>query len=503
MSRRVFFLWIGFLLSATVAAQEPATSEAPRQVLTLQRCRQLAMDNNKQLAAHQLGTEVAAATRKAAATKYLPHVSAMAGAEFFSREISILNNRQKNFLNYLGTNSVNKLEGHVSDVVADLVEQGILTAEEAQQLSEIANQMGAPIAEKGDEFGSSVRKAFRTNTHSLYTAGITVTQPIYMGGAISAANEMARISEQMAQNTVDNTTQNTLFAVDNAYWLAVSLKNKERLAHQYLGLVSKFNEDVHKYIREGVATRADGLKVDVAVNNAELQAVKVEDGVALSKMYLCQLCGLPIDGNILLADEERESVVVHYDAPSSDSLYEARPEVRLLQNAIDMSHQATKLTQSFYKPHIAIAGGLLVSNPNTYNGFERKFKDLWNIGILVQMPIWSWHEGRYKIQANRAATRMAELELADVREKISLQVEQSRFKVTEANKRLELARKNMTSAEENLRCANVGYREGVMTITEVMEAQTMWQQAKTQIIDAEVEVNISQVALQKALGRLE
>ena len=278
-----------------------------------------------------------------------------------------------------------------------------------------------------------------------------------------------------------------------------------RYANDFLALVKKLDDDVHKLIREGIATRADGLKVDVAVNNAEMAVTQVEDGVALSKMYLCQLCGLPLDGDILLADEDKEDI----SEASSATLYSAdstsidlRPEIKLLKNAINMSRLSTRLIQAEYMPHVALTGGVLVSNPNVYNGFERRFKDLWNIGIVVQMPLWSWHEGRYKINASRTATRIAELELQDAREKISLQVEQSRFKVKEARKRLTMSQQNMSSAEENLRCANVGFREGVMTITDVMEAQTAWQKAQSQKLDAEIEVILSDIGLRKALGRM-
>ena len=121
----------------------------------------------------------------------------------------------------------------------------------------------------------------------------------------------------------------------------------------------------------------------------------------------------------------------------------------------------------------------------------------------MQIPVWNWFEGTYKVRASKASTHIAQLELADAREKIQLQVSQSQFKVKEAQKKLAMAQKNLISAEENLRCANVGFQEGVMEVTDVMAAQTAWQQAQSQKIDAEVDVRLSQVNLQKALGVLE
>lgn len=332
-------------------------------------------------------------------------------------------------------------------------------------------------------------------------------QPIYMGGAITALNNIALINEQLAANDADAKMQATLYSIDQAYWLVVSLKQKKALAESYLGLVKKLDDDVNKMIKQGVATRAAGLKVDVKVNEAEMQLTQVEDGLTLAKMLLCQLCGLPMDRDITLADENRKQLNVNLNELSTTVADKAsantnRPELRLLQNAINISEQATKLVRATYLPHILLTGGYIVSNPNLFNSFERKLAGTWNVGIIVQVPVWNWFEGAYKVRASKAATSMAQMELYDAQEKINLQITQSEFKVKEAHKRLLMARKNIKSAEENLRCANVGFKEGVMETTEVMAAQTAWQQAKSQQIDAEVEVKMAQVNLQKSLGVL-
>lgn len=330
-------------------------------------------------------------------------------------------------------------------------------------------------------------------------------QPIFMGGAITAMNRMADIGMQLASNDLDFKTQSTLYNIDQAYWMVVSLREKQNLAVSYRDLVKKLNDDVHKMIREGVATRADGLKVDVKVNEADMQITQVEDGLALAKMLLCQLCGLPMDSNITLADENNRQLIADAAVPeyASDSISTARPEVRMLQNAVDMSQEATKLVRAQYLPHVALTGGYMISNPNVFDGFSRHFAGVWNVGVLVQVPVWNWFEGRYKVRASKAATNIALSELQDAQEKIELQVSQSRFKVKEAQKKYAMASQNLLSAEENLRCANVGFKEGVMEITDVMAAQTAWQMALSQRIDAEIDVKLTQVNLQKALGILQ
>ncbi len=482
-------------------------------ILTLDSCRAMALHNNKQINVARLGKDVAINVRKATRTKYLPKVDAVAGYEYFSREISILNNNQKATLSNIGTAGLEQVGSKLGSVVGDqltgLVQQGALSQQQAQQIGALMQQASSgPIAQylgtMGNSLGQQIVDAFRTDTHNMFGGAVMLRQPIFMGGAIQAANRMADIFENMADDDIDRKTQATLYNIDQTYWTVVSLKEKQKLANSYRDLVQKLDDDVQKMIREGVATRADGLKVDVKVNEADMQIAQVEDGLALAKMLLCQLCGLPMDQDIILADEGREqlNIVNATDTYAPDSTLSSRPELRMLQNTVDLSRENTKLVRAEYLPHVALTGGYMISNPNVFNGFQKKFSGVWNIGVMVQVPVWSWFEGTYKVRAAKAATTMAEMQLSDTREKINLQVTQSRYKVREARKRLDMAIKNIKSAEENLRCAQVGFREGVFQTTDVMAAQTAWQQAQSQKIDAEVDVRLSQVNLEKALGIL-
>jgi outer membrane protein TolC len=482
------------------------SAEAQR-TLSLDSCRALALHNNKQINISKLKQDMAMNIRKAAKTKYLPKVDAAGGYEYFSESISLLSKDEKNQLNNLGTNTATLAGGSLSSMVTGLVQQGVIPASVAQQISGVMGQLGTPMATAGNQIGNSIVKSLETDTHNIWGGAIMVRQPIYMGGAITAINNIAKINESLAENDADYKTQSTLYNIDQAYWLVVSLKQKQLLANSYLNLVKKLNSDVQKMIKEGVATNADGLRVNVKVNEAEMQVTQVEDGLTLSKMLLCQLCGIPMSDNITLADENSDSLNIDMsqqtdNVADKDAASNNRPELRMLQNSIEISEQATKLVRAAYLPHVLLTGGYLVSNPNVYNSFERKFAGTWNVGVIVQVPVWNWFESSYKIRASKAATCMAQMELCDTKEKIDLQITQSQFKVKEAHKKLNMARKNIKSAEENLRCANLGFREGIMETTDVMTAQTAWQQAQSQKIDAEVEVKLSLVNLQKALGVL-
>ena len=422
----------------------PVRQAFAQRVLSLDSCRSMALRNNKQLNIAKFKQDVARDAHKAVKTKYLPHVSVVGGYQFTNRGVE----------------------------------------------------------QVGNSIGNAINDAFRTDTRNIFAASVMFTQPIFMGGGIVAADKIAGISEQLAANNVVNQRQNTVYDVDNAYWTVVSLKHKWKLANSYLELVKKLSSDVSKMIAEGVATRADGLKVDVKVNEAEMQFTQVDNGLSLAKMLLCQLCGLPADSGIVLEDEDKEDISSYVQVQPVDveSVFEKRAELKMLENTVEASRQATRLVRAAYLPQIALTGGYLVTNPSLFNGFERKFSGVWNIGVMVRMPIWNWFESTYKIRASKTATTIAELELDDAREKVELQVSQSSFKVAEAEKKLAMAKKSSELADENLRCANLGFKEGVMDVTDVMAAQTAWLQARSQKIDADIDVKLTQTNLKKVLG---
>jgi outer membrane protein TolC len=273
-----------------------------------------------------------------------------------------------------------------------------------------------------------------------------------------------------------------------------------------VALVKKLKSDVQKMVDKGVATKGDGLNVSVRVNEAEMALTQVQDGLVLSKMLLCQLCGLPVDTDITLVDENSESNLmspVSSVSSTSSMTGELRPELKVLQNTVDLSRQTTNVLKAGNLPQVLLTGGYAISNPNTFNGFEKKFGGVWNVGVMVRVPVWNWGDVKNKVRASKVATAMANLEMDEARELIELQVKQSNFKVTEAQKKLTMALSNVANADENLRMANLAFKEGTASLTTVMEAQTAWNQAQSQKIDAEIGVKLSEVELQKALGTLQ
>lgn len=471
-----------------------ALPSGAQRILSLDSCRQMALSNNKQLGISKLKQGVAANLRKSARTKYLPHVSAVGTYEFTSKPISLLSSEQQAEFSHLGT----AFAGSISQSLAPMMQQD-------PKMAAVMGQLGPTLETAMNGLGQKIVDAFDTDTRHVLAGSVMLTQPLFMGGSIVALNKMADISEKLAENSTEARRQATIYRIDQAYWQVVSLHHKKKLAESYRDLVKKLSGDVHKMIDEGVATKSDGLSVDVKVNEAEMTLTKVNDGLVLSRMLLNQLCGLPLNESVTLEDEQVENIAVVELTPELDveRAVDNRPELKMLQNTVDLTKQTTNVLRAGHMPQLLLTGGYAVSNPNVLDGFQRKFGGFWHVGVMMRVPIWNWGDVMYKVRASKGATSIAKLELEEARELIELQVNQNTFKVDEANKKLVMAQSNIQRAEENLRMANLGFSEGVITPATVMEAQTAWLQARSQKIDAEIDVKLSQVDLQKALGTLE
>ena len=497
--------FIGLILLAGAAMPVCA-----QRLLTLDSCRAMALHNNKQMGISKVKQEVATNIRKSARTKYLPHVSAIGTYQYTSRQVELLSDDQKSTLSNLGTTTVSNFQNGLSEATSSLPLENVAAILNGfgislDHLKMASGQTLEGIAAKLNGLGQGLVDALDTDTRNLFAGTVMLVQPVFMGGSIIALNKMADINEDLQRNSAEARRQATIYTTDKAYWQVVSLKHKQKLAESYLDLIKKLSADVHKMIDEGVATKSDGLSVDVKVNEAEMTLTRVEDGLVLSKMLLCQTIGLPINETIVLADEDTENIAVVELSPKLDveTAVENRPELKMLENGVQLSRQMTNVLKAGNLPMVALTGGYAVSNPNVLNGFQRKFGGFWNVGVIVRIPIWNWGDVMYKIRASKGATSIASLELAEAREMIELQVNQNTFRVNEANKKLTMAQSNIERAEENLRTADLGFKEGVITPTTVMEAQTAWLQAQSQKIDAEIDVKLSQVDLQKSLGLLE
>lgn len=486
--KRIFGLVLLVGLSVGAAAQN---------ILSLDSCRALALTNNKELRISAEKINAAYYEKKAAFTNYLPKIAAMGTYMRTQKEISLLSDEQKGAISNIGTTA----QGSIQETFQQLAASSPELAALLQPLAPLIPGIGSAL----NGVGQGLVDALHTDTRNMFAGAVTLTQPIFMGGKIVAYNKITKYAEQLAKSQHATGMQDIILSTDQAYWQVISLINKKKLAESYLKLVQQLDGDVDKMITEGVATKADGLSVKVKVNEAEMKLTQVEDGLSLSKMVLCQLCGIPLESDIRLADENVESLRVAEKAYTPDNVATAlanREELRSLDLATRIYAQKINVTRADFLPTVALTANYMVTNPSLVNGFEQKFRGMWAVGALVKIPIWNWGEGIYKVKAAKAEANIARYQLADVREKVELQVNQASFKVNEAGKKLAMATKNMEKAEENLRYAKLGFTEGVIPTSNVLEAQTAWLSAQSDKIDAQIDVKLTEVYLRKSMGTL-
>ena len=467
-----------------------------QRILSLDSCRNLAIQNNKELRIAQEKINAAHYNRKAAFTNYLPKFDIMATYMRTQKEISLLSDEQKNSISNIGTATGAQLQQQFQQIAA-------------------ANPMLIPLLEplQGmipgltaglNGVGQGLVDAFRTDTRNMFAGAATLTQPLFMGGKIIAYNKITKYAEQLAQMQHATGMEDLILNTDKAYWQVVSLVNKKKLAESYLELLETLDSDIDKMIAEGVATKADGLSVKVKRNEAEVTLMKVENGLSLSKMVLCQICGLPLDTEISLADEDMENLTLPnlYTESNVNTALANRHELKSLELASQIYRQKVNVVRSEFLPTLALTANYAVTNPSLVNGFENKFRGLWAAGVVLKIPVFHWGEGIYKVRAAKAEANIARYQLEDVKEKVELQVTQSSYKVNEATKQLHMAEQNMDKAEENLRFATLGFKEGVIPTSNVLEAQTAWLSAQSGKIDAQIDMKMSELYLLKSMGTL-
>lgn len=441
--------------------------QAQERVLSLNECRDLAVRNNKELSISKEKINLASQEKNAAFTKYFPQVSANGAYMWNQKDLNLLD--------------MGALSSSLSSSLGGLA-----------QLPALQNAF------------ATINDIQHLDIQNVWIGNVSLVQPVFMGGKIVNYNQIASYAKELAESMNDLQLQELIYKTDETYWQVISLVNKKKLADSYVSLLSKMNEDISAMIAEGIATEADGLSVKVKLNEAEMAQTKVNNGLALTRMLLAQICGLPLEEEIRLADENLNDFPVSDQTVAAD-LNEAfmnRGELRSLDLAKKIYSRKERIVLSDMLPNVAFAANYFVTNPNVFNGFKNDFAGMFNIGVIVKVPISAWWEGSYKRNVARAETRIKALEWEDAREKIELQVNQSVYKVNEARKKLESTYRNMDSAEENLRHANFGFEEGVIPALNLMEAQTAWVSARSSLIDAQIEVRLTEVYLMKSLGKL-
>ena len=448
---------------------------AQPQRLTLDECRDRAVTTSKDLDQARTRIDMAGYDRDIALANYLPNVSAIGAYMYNDRDIALLSDRQL-----------------ASSRIAGAALQDGLTN---LHLNSLAGVVGA-IAE-------DIERTLHPDLHNVWVGAVTVQQPVFMGGKIVYSNKMAALAEDLAKSQYDQQCAQVLLDVDQAYWQIVSIAGKKRLAEAYADLLHDLQADVAVSVAAGVMTESDALQIKVKVGEADMLLTKAANGLKLSKMLLCQRIGLPLDSEIVLADEDLDIVPQPErgaDKPMDD-IWADRPETRSLDLASQIYDAKAKVVRADLMPKVALTANWIVSNPNIYDGFQNSWNGgMLNAGVMVKVPIFHGQESMNRYRKAQAEATLYRDQLEDAKQKVELQVTRERKAWDEALEKLRMAEDNLASAEENLRTATVGFEAGVISTNTVLSAQTAWLSASSDCLDASTELQMTASKLRQAEG---
>ena len=479
------------------------TYAGAQQVLTLDECRQMAVENNNSLKTAQQKIKVAGYDRNIALANYFPKITATGTYMYTSRDWKLIDDDKAAEIQNAGTTLQNDVTNKMMQIMSDkdvmtkyMTDAAFKKLIDGLQTTDIATPINA--------IGQHITDALTLDMHNLCGAVVSVQQPVFMGGKIVASNQMAKYAEELAKSQYDAEHAQVLADIEQAYWQIVSIAAKKNLAENYADLLRQMGKDVDALVAEGFATPSDALTIKVKMNEAEMLYTKATNGLALAKMLLCKECGLPLDSEITLADETLDAIPVPQMSPviSDEEVYAARPEIKSLDLAKKIYDKKVAVVRADGLPTVAVMANYAVTNPNVFNGFQNKFGGFFSAGVLVNVPIFHGTEAIQKTRKAKAEAALTQYRLDDAKEMISLQVAQLRQQEGEALEKLTMAESNLENAEENLRVATAGWNEGMIASNVVLQAQTAWLQAQSEYIETGVELQMCAVNLAKAEGRL-
>ncbi len=344
-----------------------------------------------------------------------------------------------------------------------------------------------------------------------YMAGLTLTQPIYTGGKISAGRQMARLGRQIADQQLRMTRMDVLVDADNAYWSYIAVRRKVRMLESYSTQMDTIYKQTSSAVAAGMAIENDLLRIEAKRTEIEYQLQRARNGADLCRMALCNVIGAPLDTAI-----EPTDTTFNIESPTAMSLDIARrPEVGLLEKQIDVNMQRIRDARSEMLPTVGLSAGYSYYGNIKLKGFAdmgngttvpytQEFRDGIGIAMLaVKIPIFHWGESRKKMHKARYELDNSQLELQRNMRLMSIEAQQAVQNVEDGYRMIHTAESGLRQAEENLRVMRNRYAAAMSPLTDLLDAQSQWQQAQSNLIEAQTQYMIYRTDYLRATGQLE
>ena len=345
----------------------------------------------------------------------------------------------------------------------------------------------------------------------MYTAGISVTQPLYAGGKIVAGNKLARIGRESAAETLRKTCMEVIAEADQAYWNYIAVGCKVRMLEAYRTQMDTLYSQTRTALATGMATDNQLLRIGTKRSEIDYQLQKVRHGADLCRLSLCHVLGKPFDTPIEPADILGQAV----PPGQLDESIAFRPELQLLRHQVAAREQQVKSARGDILPQIGLSAGyayygnvkinaMTTDALGNYVPYTQKLDD--GIGLVmasVSIPLFHWGEGLKKIKKARLDLQNAQLDLQRNTRLLSIEVRQAIQNLTDGYNLVQTAELACRQARENLRTMRNRYTNGLSPLTDLLDAQSQWQQAESNRIEALAQYKIYETDYLRCTGRLD
>lgn len=446
-----------------------------QQTLSLEQCREMALEQNENIEIARLQHEKAKTDKAAMKTQYFPSLSGSATGAYLFNDIEMEM--------HIPTAKPNPLSG-------ELEPNYMLNPSTGEP---VMGPDGNPV------FNVYGWLPLEISLKGAYMAGVSLEQPIYTGGKIMAGNRMAKIGVEMTRENLKLEREKTIHNTDQSYWLYVTVQEKVKLAEEYKKLLEELLATTQDAYETGMSTQNDVLKVKVKLNKARLELQKAQSGLKLTRMALCRAVGLPFETKIVTSDSLNN--IISPVTPGKVQGISFRPEYSLLKKQIELANEQIKLTRADFLPTAGLQIGY-----NYIGGIEyadQSYED-GNTSIMasLKIPLFHWGEGFKKIKSAQHEVDIKKAKLKKNSRLLELEITQARLNLNDAITRVEMAEESLEQADENLRVTSDNYELGMKILPELLEAQAQWQEAYSELIDARADCKIKESAYLKATGQL-
>jgi outer membrane protein TolC len=324
-------------------------------------------------------------------------------------------------------------------------------------------------------------------------ADIMVAQPLYTGGRIINGNKLANLGYEISKEKQAMTNTEVLVKTEELYWSVITLNDKLKTLDSYIKLLDTLYRDVNVSLKAGLIQRTDLLKVQLKQNELQMNRLKLTNGIILSKKALCQHIGISYDSTLMLSSFPDDQLMPADQSISPDAV-KGRNEYKILEKVITVEELQKKMIQGEYLPQVSVgaAGWYLDAMDKTdYNGL---------VFATVSIPITDWWGGSHKIKESRAKVESARYKLAETTELLALQVAQARNQMNENFFQISIARKSVEQAGENLKVTNDNYKAGISGMSDLLEAQSAYQDVMNNLTEAKCNYQIARAKYLQAVN---